>query len=148
MSTHPMFLELTSDDPMVRAIAHRVQQWLGNGQLTMEERRRLVRQAQRQLREHQARQRRGEALQEQLAQVRLPTGFQARQVLVTGQAVSVGLRSRNAFVWLDAGQLEGAAPAANVQRFDWPKRTRLARNTDKRRSAIDERRRAALEGKR
>lgn len=106
------FAELQSTDPVERAIAQRVVEILNTPGLARPERERRVRQAQRELLDHRARQQRRAAMQAQAARLPLPAGYERTSVRMAGDRVAVGgLCRRRGFAWFDAGRLEAGSPS-------------------------------------
>lgn len=104
MSNTP-FVESSSSDPVVRAIARKVQRILNDKTLNRQRRKALVLKAQRELIEHRRRQEQQQTLTQQVAALKLPKGFRPQSITVRDDRVHVGALSRQqAFVWIDAGQ--------------------------------------------
>jgi len=120
MSNTP-FVESLSEDPVVKAIARKVQRILNDTSLDRKARETLVRKAQRELIEHRQRQEQHHKLLQQVAALKLPRGYRAHCVAIRDGQVQVGgLNRQHGFTWLEAGQAPKGVPA-NQPAFQLPR---------------------------
>lgn len=126
MSNIP-FTEATSEDPVERAIARKVNRILNDRSLDKQQRENLVKKAQRELVQHRRQVQQRKALSRQVATMHLPTGYQPQAILVEQGRIQLGaLRKGDGFVWLDAGQAPKGV-ASNLSPFQLPGRPRASR---------------------
>ncbi len=117
MSNTQHFIETLSEDPVERAIARKATRIMNDSTLTRQQRKELIKKAQRELLKHRQQQQQREKLQDKLVSQPLPTGAQAHCVTVDGGRIYVGaLKRRSSFLWMDIGPVP-ADIAVNAARF-------------------------------